>query len=56
MDYSTYFSYKNIDKNEEVELIGKKVPIEILANMNDVSSHELLVNLKVNKKYYLTKI
>lgn len=56
MDYSTYFSNKYIDKNEEIELFGKKVPIEILAKINNVSAHELLVNLKVNRKYNITKL
>ena len=56
MDYSTYFSNKNIDINEEIELFGKKVPIEILAKINNISAHEILVNLKINKKYYITKI
>ena len=56
MDYATYFSKQNIDKNEEIELFGKKVPIESLCKTNNISAHELLVNLKVNKKYYITKI
>lgn len=56
MDYSTYFSNKKIDKNEEIELFGKKVPVEILAKTNNISCHELLVNLKVNKEYSITKI
>ena len=56
MDYSTYFSNKYIDKNEEIELFGKKVPIEILAKINNVSAHELLVNLKVNRKYSIKKL
>ena len=56
MDYATYFSKQNIDKNAEIELFGKKVPIEILCKTNNISAHEILVNLKVNKKYYLTKI
>ena len=47
---------QNIDKNEEIELFGKKVPIESLCKTNNISAHELLVNLKVNKKYYITKI
>ena len=56
MDYSTYFSKKCIDKNKEIELFGKKVPIEMLLKMNNASAHELLVNLKVDKKYYITKV
>lgn len=56
MDYSTFFSKKIIDKKKEIELIGKKVPIETLCKYNNISAHEMLVNLKVNKKYYQTKI
>ena len=56
MDYSTYFSLKNIDKSEEIELFGKKVPIEILCKINNISAHEVLVNLKVIKKYSKIKI
>ena len=56
MDYSTYFSSKSIDKNSEIELFGKKVPIESLCAMNNIAPHEMLVNLKVNKQYHITKI
>ena len=56
MDYSTYFCDKKIDENEEIELIGKKVPIELLSQINNISSHEILVNLKVNRQYYITKL
>ena len=56
MDYSTYFSVTNIDKIKELELFGKKVPIESLCRINNISAHEVLVNLKVNKKYYQIKI
>ena len=56
MDFSTFYFRKLLKTNDEIEIFGKKIPIESICKNNDVSAHELLVNLKVNKKYYETKI
>ena len=52
MDYATYFSTNLIDINKEVELFGKKIPIESLCKINDISPHEIIVSLKVKKEYH----
>ena len=52
MDYATYFSTNLIDINNEVELFGKKIPMESLCKINDISPHEIIVSLKVKKEYH----
>ena len=51
MDYATYFSTTLIDINKNVELFGKKIPIESLCKINNISPHEIIVSLKVKKEY-----
>lgn len=56
MDYSTYFSSKLLDKNCEVELIGKHINIEQLCQLNSLNPHEFLVKLNIKKVYLDSKI
>lgn len=56
MDYSTFFSVNLIDKNNTLELLGKKVPFEIISKINNIDSHEILVKLNVKKQYIKTSI
>lgn len=51
MDYSTYFSNKLLDSNQEIELLGKHINIEQLCSINNLKPHELLVKLKINIIY-----
>ena len=51
MDYATYFSTTLINTDKNVELFGKKIPIECLCKINDISPHEMIVSLKVKKEY-----
>lgn len=56
MDYSTYFSTKKININKEVELFGNKIPIEVISKINNITPHQMIVLLSVNKKYYKLSI
>ena len=51
MDYSTYFGKEKFSINDEFELFGKNIPLEILCKNNYIDPHEVLVRLKVNKIY-----
>ena len=56
MDYSTYFSKKSINMDEMIELFGKNIPLEAICKENNIDPHEVLVRLKVKKKYLKTTI
>mgnify|MGYP003324972414 CR=1 FL=1 len=51
MDYATYFSTTLINTDKNAELFGKKIPIECLCKINNISPHEMIVSLKVKKEY-----
>lgn len=50
MDYTTFFQTKQLKKDVLLELFGKNIPLEQICN-NETSIYEMLVNLKLEKRY-----
>lgn len=51
MDYSTYFSKDIFSLDDEFELFGNNISLDLICKNNNIDPHEVLTRLKVEKKY-----